>query len=595
MEPRVHEVSAPCRTGSRSRREKGSLVMKQCLAAFEICAVLLFVPLVACQQAREPSPEQTAATTARPNILLIVADDLGYSDLGAFGGEIRTPVLDRLANQGLRFSNFHVLPTCSPTRAALLSGNDNHVAGLGVMGEFIYPEIADLPGYAGHLADQVATLPEILRAAGYHTYMAGKWHLGEADDQSPFARGFEQTFTMMNGGGSHWADMRPLSPPQGMIYRRNGERLEELPGDFYSSKDYTSALIEFIDGNRGDGQPFFGYLSYTAPHDPLHAPADYIAKYRGMYDDGWDELAQRRLTSLQELGLVPADVDEFPPNFMKRDWDSLSDDEKRVAARDMEVYAAMVEYMDMSIGRLFDYLRENGLYDDTLIVFFSDNGANGAPATAYPGNADGSYLGSFDNALDNRGLPNSFIDQGPGWAQASSAPFRLFKSFTTQGGIKAPLIAKFPGSATATGQWRHAFAHVTDILPTFLGVAGATYPDAVDGRPVRPPIGTSLVPILDGSKETIPGDEGVGYELFEMKAYIQGDWKLLRLPEPFGTGSWQLYSLKQDPGEIHDVSDDHPDIKAEMIEAWQRYAEENDVFDHQGRFDALYRKAYGGQ
>jgi arylsulfatase len=528
-----------------------------------------------------------------PNILLIVADDLGYSDIGAFGGEIGTPVLDRLAGEGLRFSNFHVLPTCSPTRAALLSGNDNHVAGMGVMAEFIYPEIADLPGYVGHLADQVATIPEILRGAGYHTYMAGKWHLGEADDQSPHSRGFERTFTMMNGGGSHWADMRPLSPSQEMIYRRDGERIATLPDDFYSSKNYTDALIEFIDSNRGDEQPFFAYLSYTAPHDPLHAPAEYIAKHSGSYDDGWDALALRRLASLKELGLVPADVDEFPPNFMKRAWDALPEEEKQSSARDMEVYAAMVEYMDMSIGRLFDYLKANGLYDNTVIVFFSDNGANGAHATAYPGNADGSYLATFDNEIENRGLPNSFIDMGPGWAQASSAPFRLFKSFTTQGGIKSPMIIKPPGTTPLGGGWNHAFLHVTDIMPTFLEVAAASYPQTLDGRPIKQPIGKSLMPILKGAKERIRENEGVGYELFEMKAYIQDEWKLLRLPEPFGEGTWQLYNIERDPGEIHDMSEGHPEAKEALIEAWRKYAAANDVFDHMGRFDALYRKAYG--
>lgn len=556
-------------------------------------AILALGLLLGCGKEPETALAPPPEPAPPPNILMIVADDLGYSDMGSFGGEISTPVLDELAQQGLRFSNFHVLPTCSPTRAALMSGNDNHVAGMGVMAEFIYPAIADLPGYAGHLNDRVASIPEILRDAGYLTYMAGKWHLGHDDDQSPFARGFEQTFTMMNGGGSHWADMRPLSPPQEMIYRRNGERIEELPDDFYSSKDYTDALIEFIDGNKGDPKPFFGYLSYTAPHDPLHAPADYIAKYNGKYDDGWDELAQRRLASLKQLGLVAAGVDEFPPNFMKRPWDALDDEEKRIHARDMEVYAAMVDYMDVSIGRLFDYLRDNGLYDNTLILFFSDNGANGAPATAYPGNRGGEYLASFDNSLENRGLQSSFIDQGPSWAQASSAPFRLFKSFTTQGGIKSPLIVKLPGTNAAAGQWSHAFVHVTDVLPTFLEVAGAAYPRELDGQPIRPSIGTSMVPLLEGAKESIHEGEGLGYELFEMKAYLRDDWKLLRLPEPFGTGAWQLYNLKEDPGEIHDVSDDHPEVKAAMIEAWQQYAEENDVFDHQGMFDALYRKAYG--
>jgi arylsulfatase len=566
--------------------------LRQLLVNHRWFAIVLFASVVtACSE--EPSVSSQTASRESPNILLIVADDLGYSDIGPFGGEINTPVLSQLSAEGMRFSTFHVLPTCSPTRAALLSGNDNHVAGMGVMAEFIYPEIAELPGYAGHLAGQVATIPELLRQAGYHTYMVGKWHLGEDDAQSPFARGFEKTFTMMNGGGSHWADMKPLSPTQNMIYRRNGERIDALPEDFYSSKNYTDALIEFIESDHGDGKPFFAYLSYTAPHDPLHAPAEYIAKYRNKYEAGWDALAQQRLESLKRLGLVPDDLDELPPNFMVGSWDSLSPEEQRNHARDMEVYAAMVEYMDMSIGRLFSSLKEKGLYENTLIVFFSDNGANGAHATAYPGNADGAYLGTFDNNIDNRGLLNSFVDMGPGWAKASSAPFRLFKSFTSQGGIKSPLIAKLPGQMTQAGDWNHAFLHVTDIVPTFLEVAGAIYPEQLDGRALRQPIGKSLLPILRGEAESVRAKDGVGYELFEMKAYIRDDWKLLRLPEPFSTGDWQLFDIRKDPGEIHDLSDDFPQIKAEMIAAWQEYARANDVYDHKGRFDALYRKAYG--
>ncbi len=555
--------------------------------------VLVLSATVSAGCSEETSVSSQKVAGARPNILLIVADDLGYSDTGPFGGEISTPVLDRLAEQGMRFSAFHVLPTCSPTRAALLSGNDNHVAGMGVMAEFIYPEVAELPGYVGHLASQVATIPELLRQSGYRTYMAGKWHLGEDDAQSPFARGFERTFTMMNGGGSHWSDMRPLSPTQNMIYRRNGERIDALPEDFYSSKNYTDALIEFIESDVDDGKPFFAYLSYTAPHDPLHAPAEYIAKYKDKYDAGWDALAQQRLKSLKRLGLVPEDISELPSNFMVRSWDALSAEEQRNYARDMEVYAAMVEYMDMSIGRLFDYLKDKGLYENTLIVFFSDNGANGAHATAYPGNADGAYLGSFDNGLGNRGLSNSFIDMGPGWAQASTAPFRLFKSFTSQGGIKSPLIAKLPGQMTKAGNWNHAFLHVTDIMPTVLEVARMSYPDEFDGRRVRQPIGKSFLPILRGEAASVRDNDGVGYELFEMKAYIRGDWKLLRLPEPFSTGAWQLFDISKDPGEIHDLSDEFPEVKADMIAAWQEYARTNDVFDHKGRFDALYRKAYG--
>ena len=228
-----------------------------------------------------------------------------------------------------------------------------------------------------------------------------------------------------------------------------------------------------------------------------------------------------------------------------------------------------------------------------MILFFSDNGANGAHATAYPGNADGKYLGSFNNAIANRGQPNSFVDMGPGWAQAATAPFRMFKSFTTEGGIKSPLIVKSPKKMANKGRWNHEFVHVTDIMPTFLEVAGVAYPDTVNGKPVRKPIGKSILPMLSGAKKNIHAQKGMGYELFEMKAYIQNEWKLLRLPVPFGTGNWELYNLTQDPGEMHDVSKGHPEKKAALLKAWHNYAKQNEVYDHKGRFDAMYRKVYG--
>jgi arylsulfatase len=291
--------------------------------------------------------------------------------------------------------------------------------------------------------------------------------------------------------------------------------------------------------------------------------------------------------------LIPEYISEFPANFMARPWDSLSDEEKKEFARDMEVYAAMVEYMDMSIGRFFSYLKKNGLYENSLIIFFSDNGANGASPVAYPGNADGVYLGSFDNSLDNRGLSNSFIDMGAGWAQASSSPFRFFKSFTSEGGIKSPMIIKTPGEMENKGHWNHSFLHVTDILPTILELAEAKYPLEVNGKPIKSPIGKSIMPILYGEQEEIHQDDGMGYELFEMKAYIKGNWKILRFPVPFGSGDWELYNIKKDPGEIHDMSDQYPDKKAELLDAWDLYVEKNEVFDHNGVFDAAFQKAYG--
>ena len=258
----------------------------------------------------------------------------------------------------------------------------------------------------------------------------------------------------------------------------------------------------------------------------------------------------------------------------------------------MEVYAAMVDYMDTSIGRLFDYLKQNDMYENTIILFLSDNGANGAHATAYPGNADGKYLSSFNNTLENRGLPNSFVDMGPNWARAASVPFRFFKSFTSEGGIRSPLIVKSPGDMPLAGQWNHAFIHVTDIMPTLNEFAGTTYPQTVGGKPLKQPIGMSIMPILRGDAIDVREANGMGYELFEMKAYIQGVWKILRLPEPFGTGDWELYNLKEDPREMQDLSIRFPKKKAELVDLWSKYSKNNDVYDHNGRFDALYRKIY---
>ena len=252
-------------------------------------APLLVLAAAGCEQVRETTPA-SQQVAKRPNVLLIVADDLGYSDIGAFGGEIVTPTLDTLAEEGLRLSNFHVLPTCSPTRSVLFSGMDNHRAGLGTMGEIRTPEMEGYPGYAGYLNFEVAALPEVLRAGGYRTYMAGKWHLGHEEETSPHARGFEETFILAPGGGSHWSDRRPLSPPQTMVYRRNGKVVESLPENFYSTRFYTDTMLEWISRDHGDARPFFAYLSYTAPHDPLHAPKEYIDKYKGKYDEGWDVL-----------------------------------------------------------------------------------------------------------------------------------------------------------------------------------------------------------------------------------------------------------------------------------------------------------------
>ena len=524
-------------------------------------------------------PTEKTEPAKRPNILLIVADDLGFSDIGAYGGEISTPALDQLAKEGVQLSNFHVLPTCSPTRSVLLSGMDNHRAGLGTMGEFVTPEMEGTPGYAGYLNFEVAALPEVLKRAGYHTYMAGKWHLGSTEETSPHARGFEETFVLLPGGGSHWSDRKPLCPPETMVYRRNGKEVDALPEDFYSSRYYTDRLLQWIEEDREDDKPFFAYLAYTAPHDPLHAPKEYIAKYEGKYDQGWDALRQARLDGLKALGMVPSDAVPFPRLPNVKAWEELPPEERELAARDMEVYAAMVDYMDEQIARVFEYLKEIGEYDNTMIVFMSDNGANGSLPTAYPGQTE-EYLGSFDNSLENRGLPGSYVEMGPGWAQASMSPSRMFKAYPTQGGIKSPLLVKVPGQPAQPAATTDAFVHVRDIMPTLLDVADAQAPEAIDGREVLPVQGQSALALFSGkSEKAYAGADRVGYELFSFKAFIDGRWKIVRMPKPLGTGEWELFDLSKDPAEIHDLSAEQPDKLQEMVALWGQYEEENGVLD----------------
>jgi len=548
--------------------------MKNKMIFFFINALLLTIGFASCDRMRRSSEKDI-----RPNILLIVADDLGYSDIGSFGGEIATPTLDKLAKESLQLTNFHVLPSCSPTRSVLMSGMDNHQAGLGTMGEIKTPEMEGHPGYAGYLNFEVAALPEVLKAGGYRTYMAGKWHLGHEEETSPHARGFVETFILASGGGSHYNDRKPLSPPQTMIYRRNGEEVKLLPDDFYSTKYYTDILLKWIKEDHEEGRPFFAYLSYTAPHDPLHAPKQYIEKYKGKYDGGWDVLREKRLQGLKDLGIIHKDAKSYPRLPSVKAWDQMSAEERAEAARDMEVYAAMVDYMDEQIKRVFDYLKEIGEYDNTMIIFFSDNGANGHPNTAYPGQTE-EYLNSFDNSLENRGLKNSFIEPGPGWSQACMAPSRMFKAFTSEGGIKTPMLVKLPGKMEYAGTMNHSFFHVRDIMPTILDFTGVTHSEQFNGRKVRPMQGKSVLDLLEGKVGT-PYTEAsqVGYELFGLKAYFVGDWKSLWMSKPFGPGEWELFNLKQDPAELNDLSKQHPGKLKELITLWEQYKIDNKVLD----------------
>jgi len=511
----------------------------------------------------------------KPNFLIILADDLGYSDLGSFGGEIETPNLDALAGEGVRLTNFQAAPTCSPTRSMLFSGTDSHQAGLGNMGELTQDFQKGQPGYEGYLNERVANLAEVMQDAGYKTYTTGKWHLGRSEELSPRARGFDRSYILVQGGASHFDDQKAIiSVDPKAIYREDGKQVE-VPAGFFSSEFYTDRLIQYIEQDKAEGKPFLAVLSYTAPHWPLHAPDEWIDKYQGRYAEGYEALRQQRLKRMQELGIVPAGIQaNTPMEGGLPSWEQLSDEERRREARSMEVYAAMVDNMDHHIGRLVDYLRQTGELDNTFVLFMSDNGADGNSPIDLPGNRE--WMASdFDNSLENMGRKGSYIDYGAQWAQVGATPFAYFKGFTSQGGTTVPVIVRHPSLQAQAGQLNRQFFHVMDIMPTVLEMAGIEHPGTrFKGREVQPMQGLSMLRGLQG--EAMP-ERAIGWELFGRRALRKGDWKMSWMTAPYGTGEWQLYNLASDPTEANDLAGREPEKLAELTREWEAYVQRNNV------------------
>jgi arylsulfatase len=516
--------------------------------------------------------QQAVAADERPNILLVVADDLGWTDIGSYGGEIDTPHLDALAQQGVKFTDFHVSVSCSPTRSMLMSGNDNHVAGLGNMGELLAENQVGQPGYEGHLNSRVATLAEVLREGGYHTYLSGKWHLGHKPGSLPFDRGFERSLSMLVGGASHWADRLGILPSDDpAAYSQNGKLLDSLPANFYSSRSYADFLMEAIRENRGDGKPFLGYLSFTAVHDPLHVPEPWLSKYRGNYDEGYEVLKATRWQAAKDIGVVPRGAELADQHPMIKPWDELSDKERAVEARGMEVYAGMLDAMDYHYGRVVNFLKDIGEYDNTVIIFLSDNGANPWYSDDYPGADKTEFRNQFDYSLENIGHPGSNHAYGIGFASGSGGPLDKYKFTVAEGGIRVPLLISGPG--IKAGEQSDAFAYVWDIMPTILELAGLEYPGEFRGRKMEAPRGLSMLGLLDGTKEAIyDKDEFVGGEMLNGKWMRQGDFKAVSIPEPIGSGEWRLYNVVTDPGEANDLSKAMPDKLETLKAAWEQYA-----------------------
>ena len=529
-------------------------------------------------------------TPKRPNFLIIMADDLGYSDLGCFGGEIASPHLDGLAARGLRMRNFYCAPFCSPSRAMLLTGLDAHLVGFGALREVMDPRQAGKPGYEMHLNDVAPTLSERLRAVGYRTYLSGKWHLGRDVQHGPQARGFDRSYGLIDGSSSHFDQTAtgaadPDTMPQA-TYREDGEAIQLPASGFYSSEAYADKLIAYLRQDAGRDSPFLALLAFTAPHFPLHAPDAYIARYARRYEAGYDAIRRARHARQIELGLAPADAPAWPGHPRWPAWETLPTEIRQLEARNMAVYAAMVECMDFHIGRVLDALRALGQLDDTVILFLSDNGAEGNSVLDTLRTREW-VRAKMDNRLDNRGRPGSFIEQGPGWAQVSSTPYRMYKSFTYEGGIRVPCIVAGPGIA---GGHRIAdgFAHITDVLPTLLDLAGAPLEFSHQGKPAALAQGRSMAACWQGTSAVIhPTDHVTGWEMQGRYALRAGHWKLTHSNRPWGTGAWELHDLAADPGETRDLAATHPDIVSSLLRDWDAYVVTHNVIQAEDMADAL--------
>lgn len=506
------------------------------------------------------------AIAAQPNVVVLLIDDAGFTDLGAYGSEINTPNIDSLAASGVMFSNFHTAPTCAPSRAMLMTGVPSHRAGVATLDHLRPPEQADHPAYRGELASDVPTLAEHLREAGYASYVTGKWHLGHSPESLPVARGFDRSFILDASGADNWEQRSYLPQYDQADWFEDGQR-GTLPDDFYSSEFLVDKMIEFID-QRAPDQPFFSYIGFQAIHIPVQAPREYIERYNGVYDAGWEVQRQRRHAAAIARGLIPADAELAPVPEVLRQWEDLSNSERERSIRSMQINAGMLEAMDFHVGRLIDHLKSSGVYDNSVFVVLSDNGPEHNHPTASAGFRLWLQLEGFSLATDTLGERGSYASIGPEWALAGGVAGSLFKFHASEGGTRVPLIMSGPG-ITATGVLP-PFSFMTDLVPTLLdltGTAALTSGPAFTGR--------SLIDVLQGRAAAVYGPENaVALEASGQSAVYKGDYKLVRNLDLYGDGIWRLHNVVRDPGETRDLSAEQPERVAQMLQDYQSYAEE---------------------
>lgn len=548
-----------------------------------VLAMLVLLALSASAAQAKVSAKEAAK---RPNIVLMLADDWGFSDVGSFGSEIATPNLDALAQRGTRFSNFHVSASCSPTRAMLLTGVDNHLNGVGNMRESIPQAHVGKPGYLSVLDTNVVTVANLLRDSGYHTYASGKWHVGKTEHNLPPARGFERSIVQGDSGSDNWLTAQRYLDLTDKVYWFEDGKPATMPVEYYSSEYYVNRAIEFIKGGAGDGKPFFTYLAFQANHIPVQAPKAFIENYSGKYKDGWTALREKRRQRAIDLGLIPKDT---PMVTMKttENWDALSDADKALQARRMEVYAGMAEAMDFHVGRLVAYLKESGQFDNTVFMFLSDNGAEASdPYKVLSAKLWLKWYYSSD--IKDLGARGAYSIIGPSWASAAASPLSTYKFYSGEGGIRVPLIVSgLPGIA-ANGI-HSSFTHVKDIAPTLLDIAQVPRNTGnYQGKKVETMTGTSLMPVLTGGAERAhPVDEAIGYELSGNQALFKGDLKLIKVIPPVGDGLWHLFNIRTDPGEVNDLAETMPEEFKTMQAQYAEYAKANGVLPMPDSYDPI--------
>ncbi len=498
---------------------------------------------------------RAAAAPTKPNIIVILVDDMGFSDLGCYGSEIPTPNLDQLAAGGLRFSQFYNTGRCCPTRATLLTGLYAHQTGVGAMVNDGGPAF---PGYRGRLNDSCVTMAEVLKPAGYFTAMTGKWHVGQAVGVVPWKRGFDRSLNAAAGGFYQPGSDRAKLFLNGQEIANDDAR---LPKNWYSTDLWTDFGLKFIDEARTAKKPFFLYLAHNAPHFPLQAPAEDIAKFRGRYQAGWDQLRDERYARQKALGLIDARFALSPRSDAVKAWAALTPAEQDRFDHLMAVYAACVYHMDLAVGRLVDGLRERGALDNTLILFMSDNGGNAESGS------DGRTNGDPTTAT-------SAWYCGESWANLQNTPFRRFKHFNHEGGIASPLIAHWPAGIPARGEWRSQPSHLIDLMATVADVGRAPYPTQFNGHAIFPLEGRSLAPFFSPSPlPSVSPSPSTDRPLFwehEGNAAVRvGDWKLVRFHR---AGAWELYHLKTDRTELHDLATTQPARAADLAARWETWA-----------------------